>query len=88
MYNAIVMGVWGLRDRNGEISNFPNLAINYPPSPELLKVESISQNASHLPSNPNLNTWAIVCSGAMLAIIEADNNYLVLSSEEIINETI
>ena len=88
MFNLIVLGIWTIRERQGQVSNFPNLAIDYPPSPSMLSCSSVAQTAANMVPDPPLNTWAVVCSQVTLDAIEADNNYQVLSSEEIIDETI
>ena len=86
MYKAIVAGNWGLRERHGEIGPFPQLVIDYPPSPDMLKCKSASQTAANVPSDPPLNVWAIVCSQSTLDAIEADPNYWVEFADEIVEE--
>ncbi len=86
MFKIIVLGIWGLRTRNGETLGWPQIALDYPLSSNMLKCETLSQGPDEYLSDPPLNVWAVVCSQAILDLIEADPNYLVQSSEEIINE--
>lgn len=46
------------------------------------------QPASNLPTDPAIYTAIVICDQATLNAIEADIKYQVLSSEEIIDETI
>lgn len=46
----------------------------------------LSQGTENLPSNPNLIVFECDCEEADVAVLEADINYEVLSSEEVQNE--
>ena len=77
MFNVKVITAWvgtGVEDD----SYFPSIARDYQ-----VAAEDITGGVT-LP-DPNLTTWQIICDQATLVLIEADPNYNVLSSEEIIN---
>ncbi len=83
MIRAIILGAWGIRVRNGESSNFPRLALDYPPSPDMLKCESTAQTAAHLPLDPPTlpNRWEVICSQSTLDELEINSNYWVESAD-------
>ncbi len=73
------------------VSNHPKIEDDYPPvliggipTDGILSWEDITgQPAENLTPNPNMYTIRITCNDVTLALIEADANYYILSSEVI-----
>ena len=86
MYTATVIGAWGIRSKHGYDANFRQLAIDYPPSADLIEVSTIAQDASQVQPDPNVNVWKVKATLAKIQEIDADPNYNVTEYMEITNE--
>jgi len=79
MWQAEVLTEWLFEDG----TNRPRLTKDY----RLVSaVDTTGQPVENLVPDPNQSIWYIVCEEAMLDLIEADNNYLVLWAKEVIEE--
>jgi hypothetical protein len=61
----------------------PKITVDYPQSQVVYQCEDVTgQPAPNLTPEPNLVVVAITCDAALLAVIDADNRYEILWSEE------
>jgi len=80
----VILGAWTERERLRETSNFPKLAIDYPPSMLGETISNISgQAAAQITPDPNICVWGGVLSIDKIEAIEADPNYWIEYAEVI-----